>query len=380
MAKTAIVVGAGIVGLATARALAIRGYKVRVIERNLKAIGASVRNFGMIWPIGQPSGVLYERAMLSRNIWKQVCNEAGIWYEEKGSLHIANREDEWQVLQEFAEAEHKQRGCLALSGKETRSYSEAVAVKGIAGSLWSGNEMIVDPRQAIAFLPLWLSEKYDVEFCWGRVVNGIHPCVVYTGDGSIEADEIYVCCGSDFETLYPELYAAASITKCKLQMMRMAAQPDAWRIGPSLCGSLSLIHYKSFAMSPSLPALQERFAQEYADYLKWGIHVMVSQNQAGELTIGDSHEYGLTPDPFDRLFINDMILAYLQQFAQVRHPLVTESWNGVYPKMMNGDTEIVLHPADGVTIINGLGGAGMTLSFGLCEQVVAGLYPSKQSC
>lgn len=75
--KTAIVIGAGIVGLAMARSLAERNYRVTVFERNAKAVGASIKNFGMIWPIGQPTGKLFKRALRSKSIWKQVCSEAG---------------------------------------------------------------------------------------------------------------------------------------------------------------------------------------------------------------------------------------------------------------------------------------------------------------
>src|SRR5436190_9957117 len=204
--RSAIVIGAGIVGLATARALAVRGYRVKVIERNDKAIGASIRNFGMIWPIGQPDGELYERAMLSRQIWKEVCDSAGIWYDEVGSLHVAHSKDEWNVLQELSEI-YAHRNYKGLTPIDTTNKTAVVVQEGLEGSLFSPDEMVVDPREAIAAIPAWLKEKYGVEFLLGKAVTDVCYPAVYTGSEEWEADEIYVCSGADFETLYPQLFA-----------------------------------------------------------------------------------------------------------------------------------------------------------------------------
>lgn len=373
MDKKAIVTGAGIVGLAAARALAMQGYRVTVIERTHKAVGASIRNFGMVWPVGQPDGILYERAMLSRSIWKEVCDEAGIWYEEAGSLHLAYAQDEWAVINEYAEKVIPERQCRVLSADETIKRSDAVVTDNLLGALWSPHEMIVDPREAIAAIPGWLESKFGVEFVWGTAVTAIQYPAVYAGKKQFMADEIFICSGADFETLYPEIFAAAPLTKCKLQMMRMAPQPENWRIGPSLCAGLSLTHYKGFSAAPSLAVLKERYNKEYHEYIKWGIHVMVSQNGFGEITAGDSHEYGPTHDPFDRQYINNLVLDYLRGFARFRNETIIETWNGIYPKLTNGEEHFIVSPEEGVTLINGLGGAGMTLSFGLCDQYIRGL-------
>lgn len=373
MSKSALVIGAGIVGLATARALAVRGYKVVVIERSSQAVGASIRNFGMVWPIGQPVGRLYERALLSRSIWKEVLQGANCWFSEQGSLHMAYQPDELEVLQQFVEAS-PDRPVRFLSPEETLKKSPAVNGNGLLGSLFSEDEVIVDPRQAIASIPGYLTERYGVTFEWDTAATQIEGTTVVAGGKKWSADEVFVCSGADFETLYPELFASSPLTKCKLQMLRFESQPNDWRIGPALCGGLSLIHYDAFKAASALPHLKARYEREFSEYLKWGIHVMASQNGLGEITIGDSHEYGLTFDPFDREVLNTMILDYLKTFALFPSPRIAQTWHGIYSKMTNGTTEIVLKPTSGVTIINGLGGAGMTLSFGLCDEVVDGRY------
>jgi FAD dependent oxidoreductase TIGR03364 len=369
---SAIVIGAGIVGLATARALSLKGYQVTVIERSEKAVGASIRNFGMVWPIGQPDGKLYNRALRSREIWKGIADSIGLWYHEAGSLHVANEMDEWQVLQELHDHfSDNGRNTQLLSPGQIGQQFSGVNTRSMLGGLYSDTELIVDPREAIAAIPAYLSEYLDISFLWQTQVNKVETGQVSIGSRVIQADLICICSGADFETLYPETFSQIEITRCKLQMLRYVTGNTDWRIGTSVCGGLSLIHYQSFKAAPSLSGLKKRYEAEMAEYLQWGIHVMVSQNSRGELTVGDSHEYGHTLDPFDQAHINQLITGYLERFMVTSDWQLVQSWNGIYPKMKNGETEVILNPEPGVYILNGLGGAGMTLSFGLAEEFAA---------
>ncbi len=373
MQQSAIVIGAGIVGLAITRSLAERGYKVTVFERNEMAVSASIRNFGMVWPVGQPEGYLYDRALRSKSIWKQLCTEAGLWFNEVGSLHAVYNDLEYTIINEFAEATKAGRPVAVLTPEQTLQKSEAVNPAGLKGALWSSDEMIVESRVAIAKIPAYLTEKYGVAFHFNTAITQVEHPTVRAGKQSWSADLVYVCSGAEFETLYPEVFATNNFTKCKLQMMRFVAQQNNWRIGPSLCGGLSLTHYKAFEAAASLPLLKKYYADILPDYVKWGIHVMVSQNAEGELTIGDSHEYGLVFDPFDKQFINQLVVDYLKEFAVFKNWDVLQTWNGIYPKKTDGKTDFVYSPEQGVTIVNGMGGAGMTLSFGFAEEVVGQL-------
>ena len=369
------VIGAGIVGLAMSYHLASKGKKVVLFERNSKAISASIRNFGLVWPIGQTAGKMHDRAMRSRRTWKELAAATGLQCQETGSLHLAYENDELAVLEEFVQAAPGNGySCELVSPSQIGKYTAAVKTNGLKGALWSASEMTVNPRQASAAIAKYLEEHFEVTVRFSTAVNGISMPYIETKDERWKVDEVFVCSGADFETLYPAQFAAAPLKKCKLQMMRTVPQPGNWQLGPALCAGLTLGHYAAFESCKTLEPLKQRFAQEMPEYVKWGIHLLISQNGAGELTIGDSHEYGADFEPFDKAFINDLILQYMHTFLQAPEYTIQEQWHGIYPKLTNGKTDLVFSPEKNVTIVNGLGGAGMTLSFGLAEEVVAGMH------
>jgi FAD dependent oxidoreductase TIGR03364 len=364
------VVGAGIVGLAHAYVAARAGHRVAVLERNPAASGASIRNFGMIWPIGQPAGALHEMALRSRGLWLEVLEAATLPSRPTGSLHVAYRDDEAAVGREFAErAPALGYDCGWLTPRQTLERTSAIRPEGLLGALWSTTELTVDPRQIVRTLPAFLAERYGVQFAFDTAVQHVETSRVEAGGQRWEADSIIVASGDDFQTLFPECFRESGITRCKLQMMRTVDQPDGWQLGPSLAFGLTFNHYPTFKVCATLDSLKTRIAAETPELERWGIHVMVSQNASGggELTIGDSHEYGLAVDIFDKPEVSRLILDYAARYLRVPTLEIARQWHGVYAKHPD-HAYLRATPVSGVTLVTVTSGIGMTMSFGIAEE------------
>src|SRR5262245_54949505 len=169
------IAGAGVIGLAHAYHLAMRGRRVIVFERSPLpggAAGASVRNFGMLWPIGQPAGEMYEMARRSRELWLEVLQASGLWHERIGSLHLAYQDDEAEVLSEFiATAPHYCVECRWLNPSQVTAQSQAIKTEALRGAMWSPIEICVDPRETISRLPAWLHQEHKVQFVFDCAVT-----------------------------------------------------------------------------------------------------------------------------------------------------------------------------------------------------------------
>jgi len=366
------IVGAGIVGLAHAYMALRKGYRVVLFEREQFAIGASVRNFGLVWPIGQEPGVGLDRALRARQHWLEVSQQAGFSLQTNGSLHVAYHEDEWNVLNEFMQLyKDTDYRCSLLSPAQVAQHSTVTRQEGLYGALYSDTEGTVYAREAVRRIPQWLQEKHGLIVRYGNVVTEIAVPKIKTARETWHVDKVYVCSGADFETLYPEVFDQYPVSKCKLQMLKAIPEKPV-NLGPTLCAGLTLRHYAAFSKCASLAAVDARYDLENKGYKDHGVHVLLAQNAQGELIIGDSHHYSRTVEPFDQEFVNDIILDYLRNFTSLGNLRIVERWHGIYPKLQ-GNLNLLVEPEPNVTIVNGLGGAGMTLSFGLAEEVIGKL-------
>jgi FAD dependent oxidoreductase TIGR03364 len=363
-----IVIGGGIMGVAIAAVEAERGRRVLLLEREEHPVGASVQNFGLLWCLGQPAH-LWKRALRTRARWLEFAPQAGFHASPNGSIHLAHSELEAAVLKEFLERAPEGFQGHWLQADEIPARCTAVRRAGLVGGLWSPHETTVDGREAVPRLLEWLQRERGVEVRFDAAVSRVEAPEVVSAAGTFRGDRIYVCTGAELRILFPDVYRASGITKTKLQMWRTRPQPGGWRLGPSLCAGLTYLHYAAFADCRSLPALRAEYERTHAEHLAHGIHVLLAQNALGEAIVGDTHHYAQTHDPFLHDSLDRLIADYLNTFASVPDPRVAQRWMGVYARIP-GKTDLIAHPQPGVTIINAMGGAGMTLSFGLAEELV----------
>jgi glycine/D-amino acid oxidase-like deaminating enzyme len=118
----------------------------------------------------------------------------------------------------------------------------------------------------------------------------------------------------------------------------------------------------------ALAALKTRVAEETPELDRFGIHVMASQNNHGDIILGDSHEYGDDIEPFDTHLIDQLMLRELGKIIRLPDWTLLEHWHGVYAKHPH-KVVFEANPQPGVYLCTGTGGAGMTMSFGLAERM-----------
>ncbi len=365
-----VIVGAGIIGQAHALTALEAGWSVTLLERDGRPLGASVRNFGTIWPIGCAFGPEREQALFGVRRWRELAGEAGFWLATQGSVSLAYHEEAWAVLQEFAARSPASEKFELLEPGEIAHRFPAANPEGLRGALFSPVETVVHPPSALAALSRLLQARGG-ETHFGALVVRVHDDAVETSDGRrVEFDQLVVAAGDEMRLLFPAELASAQLTRCRLQMMRTVPQPEGFNLGAILTSDLTLCHYPAFRDCPSVARLQALLAAELPRHRQWGVHVIAAQHPDGSLVIGDSHEYAADFDPESRAEVDELILEALRKFVRVPDLRIAARWQGIYLKSTVGRTQVVLNPRERVTLVTAMGGLGMTLSWGLARETV----------
>jgi D-hydroxyproline dehydrogenase subunit beta len=321
------VVGAGIIGLATALAGARRGMRVLVVDADAQANGASVRNFGFITVTGQERGLMWQRARRSRDVWREVAAAAGIAVVQSGLWMLVRRAESVAVLEAFLDTEMAE-GCRLLSASEARRRWPALAAAALEAALESTIELRVESRTAIPQLAAWLEQAHGVTVMRNTRVLDVAVPGLRTSRGDLHADHVAVCPGDDFRGLYAQRLAGYALTRCKLQMLRLAA--PGFLLPAALMSDLGLGRYAGYAALPAAAPLKARLAREQPEHLRHGIHLIVVQSADGSLVVGDSHHYAPTPDPFGSELVDALILEEFRAALGIGPPAVLERWVGTY--------------------------------------------------
>jgi L-2-hydroxyglutarate oxidase LhgO len=235
------VIGAGVTGLASARAIAQRGLSVCVLERHPRpGLDTSTHNSGVIHAgIYYPAGTLKARlCVLGRHRLYEFCQQHAVPHKRCGKLIVAHDEEEIRQL-EALQARGNANGVEDLRMVD-RAFIDArePAVSGVA-ALWSPHSGIVDAEELVKTL-LRSGQDAGAIFLPGtpllaaeRRVNGmelrtahetIHARVVVNAAG-LYADEVSNLLGGETFTIYPCRGEYAELTKSKRSLVNALVYP-----------------------------------------------------------------------------------------------------------------------------------------------------------
>jgi FAD dependent oxidoreductase TIGR03364 len=312
---------------------------------------------------------MWRRARRSREVWQQLAEAAGIPVVQRGAWLAVRRTEAVRVLEAFM-ATDMAEGCRLLTAAEARRLCPELRTPDLAAVLESSAELRVESRTAIPRLAAWLADAHGVTFQRQTAVRAIEPPHIQTSAGNLRADYVVVCPGDDFGSLYAERFARYRLTRCKLQMLRLA--DPGFRLPAALMSDLSVGRYPGFSALPECKVLQDRLRTEQPRHVAQGVHLIVVQSEDGSLVIGDSHEYGATPNPFSSQDIDSLILEEFTAALGIDPPPVLERWLGTYASA--GDRAVLIDAPDArVRIATVTSGAGASTGFALGEELIASL-------
>jgi glycine/D-amino acid oxidase-like deaminating enzyme len=374
-----LVIGAGVVGAATAYELALRGAQVTVVEREHPAFGASGRNVGYLWTHTRAEGAQLDLALAGRRRYDELLGEIDdfefrasggmiYFFEHQSALFpafVANRNTAGLPM-ELLDARQARERCPVLPDD-------------IGGATWNPVDAHVNPERVVQSLAA-AAERRGVRFLNGTgvtelAITGGRCEGVRTGDGMLSADVTVVAAGAWSPTLVEPTGLALPIEPMRLQTIE--TEPMDLRWDPILYGPTGV---KQYALTKDLDGYDEDDFTHPLERALPGTELLecAAQRRDGSVLIGLSMDFvGLDDRPtVGGLGLSMGVLG--DHLPALRDLPVSRVWGGLLPQTPDAlpvlDTQTGI---DGLAIAAGhvFGQMAGPISGKLMAQLITGERP-----
>jgi FAD dependent oxidoreductase TIGR03364 len=358
-----VIVGGGVIGTMHAWHAVRRGLHVTQLEREADSRGASVRNFGLVWVGGRRAGAELALALRARELWAEVAADCpGTGFRPVGSLTVATDDRQRDAVEEAVKmADAGERGFELLDGDSARQESAALGPEVIA-ALACRQDAVVEPRLVPGAVRSRLLASGRYTWLPGCDVVDVDGTGVTDHRGRRhDGDLVVVCTGATHTGPLAGLLTELPLRRVRLQMLE--TRPFDVAVGPALADIDSLRYYPAYEGAP-----RDHLAPQDAVGSAWHSQLLLVQRNDGSLTIGDTHAYD-EPLAFDYDSVpENYLLAAATRVLGRRPPEVARRWTGVYSQVTDDRIYARATRTDGVVVVTGPGGRGMTLSPAIAEE------------
>ncbi|MEV8344247.1 NAD(P)/FAD-dependent oxidoreductase [Streptomyces niveus] len=192
-----VVIGAGIIGAACARELAVAGFDVLVLDRAGAAAATTSHGEGNILVSDKGPGPELELAQLSRQLWPEVLaavgeNSAGVEWDPKGGIVVATTAEGAEGLRRFADTQRAAGVRAEAMDSDALTAAEPFLTERRTAAVYYPDDAQVQPAGAATALladalraGARLRTGSEVR---GAVVRGGRLTALRTADGPVAAD------------------------------------------------------------------------------------------------------------------------------------------------------------------------------------------------
>lgn len=355
-----VVIGAGVIGLATGRALANRGLEVLVVESaGAIGTGTSSRNSEVIHAgLYYPTGSLKARLCVAgRDMLYRYCAEKGIRHRRIGKLIVATTDNELPILEKYL-AQARANGVEDLRWVEQAEAADLEPNVRCVRALLSPSTGIIDSHEYL------LALQGDLEAKGGQVVLNSHVTRIgRTGDG------FAIFTGNDAE---PAVRCRRVINAAGLYAQGVAATIEGLQKATIPRQYLARGHY--YTLSGKSPF--NRLVYPVAESGGLGIHVTL--DHAGMARFGPDVQWLESIDySFNGETREKFVAAIRRYYPALDESRLTPGYTGIRAKL-SGPGEAAadfliqgteVHRVPGLVNLYGIESPGLTAALAIADDV-----------